>query len=131
MEFSSGGLKYETTRTKDKWTARCTGISGKPVESITVPGTVIYNNIKLEVTEIGKSAFEGCKKLQKVVIGKNITVIGDKAFYKCKSLKLMDIKSKKLKKAGVKVIDKTSQKFKIKAPDGKYNKYAKIFKINV
>ena len=43
----------------------------------------------------------------------------------------MDIKSKKLKKAGVKVIDKTSQKFKIKAPDGKYNKYAKIFKINV
>ena len=52
-------------------------------------------------------------------------------FYKCKSLKLMDIKSKKLKKAGVKVIDKTSQKFKIKAPDGKYNKYAKIFKINV
>ncbi|MEZ3423911.1 MAG: CotH kinase family protein [Lachnospiraceae bacterium] len=131
MEFSSGGLKYETTRTKDKWTARCTGISGKPAESITVPGTVIYNNIKLEVTEIGKSAFEGCKKLQKVVIGKNITVIGDKAFYKCKSLKLMDIKSKKLKKAGVKVIDKTSQKFKIKAPDGKYNKYAKIFKINV
>ena len=43
----------------------------------------------------------------------------------------MDIKSKKLKKAGVKVIDNTSQKFKIKAPDGKYNKYAKIFKINV
>ena len=70
-----------------------------------------------------------CKNLKKVVIGKNITVIGDKAFYKCKSLKLVDIKSKKLKKAGNKVIDKTSKKLKIKAPAGRYNKYEKMFKI--
>lgn len=128
-EFGSGGLKYEITGTKDVCTVKCTGISGKSPGNIKIPGTVTYKDIKFKVTEIGKGAFKGCKNLKKVVIGKNITVIGDKAFYKCKSLKLVDIKSKKLKKAGNKVIDKTSKKLKIKAPAGRYNKYAKMFKI--
>ena len=131
MEFASGGLNYKITGTKDVWTAMCTGISGKPPKNIIIPGTVTYKGIKLKITEIGKGAFEGCKELEKAVIGKNITIIGDKAFYKCKSLKLLDIKSKKLKKAGTKVIDKTSKKIKIKVPAGRYDKYVKIFKINV
>lgn len=51
------------------------------------------------VTQIGNSAFEGCKKLRKVTVkGKDFTKLGKKAFAKCKNLKKIDIKSKKLKK---------------------------------
>ena len=87
-----------------------------------------YKGISYKVTEIGKSVFEGCQKLKKVVIGKNIKIIGDKAFYKCKLLKLLDIKSGKLKKAGKNVIGETAEDLEIKAPAGKYNKYLKLFK---
>lgn len=68
------------------------------------------------------------QKLKKAVIGKNITKIGKKAFYNCKSLKLLDIKSVKLKKAGKNATGKVPTDFKIKAPSGKYNEYLKLFK---
>lgn len=50
------------------------------------PRTLTEYVIPNTVTEIGKSAFEGCKKLSKVTIGENVTSIGSSAFYECTSL---------------------------------------------
>ena len=127
IKFTFGGLVYKTTKTDAK-TVICTDVSNKSIENIKIPGKVVYKGISYKVTEIGKSVFEGCQKLKKVVIGKNIKIIGDKAFYKCKLLKLLDIKSGKLKKAGKNVIGETAEDLEIKAPAGKYNKYLKLFK---
>lgn len=47
---------------------------------------------------IGKKAFNKCKKLKKVTIGKNVKTIKAKAFANSKKLKTVIIKGKKLKK---------------------------------
>ncbi len=41
------------------------------------------------VTSIGTNAFNGCKNLTTVAMGKDVTIIGEKAFYGCTSL--MDV----------------------------------------
>lgn len=127
IKFTTGALAYKTTKAGAN-TLICTGVLDKSIKNIKIPGTVTYKGITYKVAEIGKSAFEGCQNLKKVVIGKNIKTIGEKAFYKCKLLKLLDIKSKKLKKAGKNVTGETAEDLEIKAPAGKYNQYLKLFK---
>lgn len=127
-KFTSKGLIYKIIKTDTSNEIVCTGLKDKDCKSIKIPGTVIYKNSKYKVTAIEDGAFKGCKKLKKAVIGKNITKIGKKAFYNCKSLKLLDIKSVKLKKAGKNATGKVPTDFKIKAPSGKYNEYLKLFK---
>ena len=50
---------------------------------------VILNTIVLpdSIMEIGDCAFEGCRNLTEVKIGKNVSVIGNRAFIWCESLK--------------------------------------------
>ncbi len=50
------------------------------------PRTLTEYVIPNTVTEIGISAFEGCKNLNKVTIGDKVTSIGSSAFYECSSL---------------------------------------------
>ena len=73
--------------------------TNKNAKSVTIPDTVKMNGVTYKVTSIGNSAFNGCKKLKKVTLGKNITSIGDKAFYKCSALTKITIPSK-VKKIG-------------------------------
>lgn len=48
--------------------------------TITIPETVIYDNIEYIVTEIGYQAFYNCSKVKNVNIGNNVTTIGKHAF---------------------------------------------------
>ena len=58
---------------------------------IVIPSTVSMDGVKFKVTDISDNAFNGCKKLKSVTIGKSVTTIGNKAFSKCTSLKKITI----------------------------------------
>lgn len=58
----------------------------KNVTSAEIPDEVEINGQMVEVNEIANSAFNGCKNLKTVSIGKNVRVIGNYAFKNCKAL---------------------------------------------
>ena len=64
--------------------------------TITIPDYITIKGKKYPVISIQSNAFAKCKKLTKVVIGKNVRRIKPKAFYNCKKLKTIVIKTKKL-----------------------------------
>lgn len=125
----------------------------KKATSITIPATVVIDNVSYEVTAIKSNAFSGYSKLKKVTIGSKVTKIGSKAFYKCTSLKSVvipagvteieasafqgckklnkiTIKSKVLKKVGKNAIKGINKKATIKCPTKKLAKQykKKLFK---
>ena len=100
---------------------------------------------------IGKSAFEGCKKLKSVTLPESLTQIGNRAFYNCvaltkivipsnvtkigkqaftnaKKLKNIVIRTTKLtaKNIGAKAFKGTAAKATVKVPKSKLKSYQKI-----
>lgn len=59
----------------------------KKDKKVTVKAAITFKGKKFKVTQIGREAFKNDKKLQKVTVGKNVSVIGKKTFANCKSLK--------------------------------------------
>ena len=116
--YSDTKFSYKVTAIgAGKGTVEVTAVKNKKATSITIPATVTINNESYKVTAISKKAFANCKKLKKVVIGKNVktigastfsgcvklssvsigqnvTTIGDKAFYKCTALTKITIPTK-------------------------------------
>ena len=76
-------------------------LNNKKATKIVIPATVTINGIKYKVTAISDNAFNGCKKLKSVTIGKYVASIGNKAFFKCSSLKKVVIPAS-VKKIGKK-----------------------------
>lgn len=109
-------------------TVTLTGIKKKSVKSIKIPDTVNAGGRKFRVTAVGNSAFKGCKKASRVVIGKNVTQIGDSAFMSCKKLSNIRIKSKVLKKAGKNIFKGINKKAGIVVPKKQLAKYGKLLK---
>lgn len=119
-------------------------VTNKNAKTVTVPNTVKINGVTYKVTSIGNSAFNGCKKLKKVTLGKNITTIGDKAFYKCSALTKITIPSKvskigksafqnckKLKNITIKTTKLTSKKVGKNAFKGVGSSYYKKVEVKV
>lgn len=93
----------------------------------TIPAIVKFDGRTYKVTAIGSSAFSKNKKLQKVVIGKNVTKIGSKAFYNCAKLKTIDVKQNvSIKKVGKNITK--NKKCKVLASKKKVKAYKKLFK---
>lgn len=95
--------------------------------TITIPDYITIKGKKYPVISIQSNAFAKCKKLTKVVIGKNIRRIKPKAFYNCKKLKTIVIKTKKLtmKRVGKKAFAGIYKKAKITLPKGGFSKKQK------
>lgn len=95
---------------------------------VVIPATVKIEGITYKVTAIGKNALKNNKKITKLTIGKNVSEIGKKAFYGCKKLKNITIKTKKLsdKKVGAKSFAGIKDKVTIKVPKKKYDAYKKL-----
>ena len=108
-------------------TVKMTGTK-KDVKKVTVPATIKYKGKTYKVTEVASGALRGKKKLQTVVIGKNVTKIGANAFSKCKKLKKVQITSKKLKKVTKKSFAGIAKKVVIKVPKSKKKAYKKWLK---
>ena len=54
--------------------------------SITIPATVIYNDVVYSVTSIEEGAFESCSNLTIITIPESVMSIGEGAFHNCSSL---------------------------------------------
>ena len=95
--------------------------------TIVIPDYITFKGKKYPVIAISGNAFKKCKKLTKVVIGKNVRRIKAKAFYNCKKLKTIVIKTKKLtmKRVGKKAFAGIYKKAKITLPKGGFSKKQK------
>lgn len=127
LKIKIGKLVYQLKDTKKKTVSVVSTVS-KKVKKVTIPKSVKYNGVSYKVTSISNNAFKNRKKLTKVTIGKNITTIGKKAFYNCKKLKLVIIKSVKLKKVHKQAFRKIKKNAIIKVPKRKKKKYKKLIK---
>ena len=54
--------------------------------AVTIPATVIWEDITYDVTSISMEAFKGCGGLTSVSIPGSVAKIGDQAFYNCTGL---------------------------------------------
>ncbi len=100
-------------------------------KSITIPDNIKVNvngrKVTYQVTGISAKAFTKCKKLKKVVIGKNVKSIGKDAFRNCKALKKIVIRSTVLKKVGKNAIKGIHKKAVITCKKKKLKAYKKLF----
>lgn len=148
--YTSGNYSFKVTNTT-KQTAEIVGSNDKKCKTIKVPDSVLLFGRKYKVTaigakafqnykqataavigkqvvKIGKNAFAGCVKLNKVNIkSAKLTEIGSKAFYGCKKLKHVIIKSKKIKKSGKNAWKGIHRNAVMKAPASKKAYYKKLF----
>ncbi len=125
-EVTDGNNRYQVLSVEGKTVAFCAP-TRKNVTSIVIPDTVTINGQIYQVVSIAKNACKNCKKLNKIVIGKNITVIGKNAFKNCKNVKKVIVKTKKLKSVGRNAFKGLNKKARIKVPASKYKKYQKLF----
>lgn len=127
--YSKGSLDYKVTtaETGKGGTVEVTTVNNK-ITSITVPDSVTINNEIYKVTSVSQNAFANCKKLKKIVIGKNVTTIGKNAFKNASVLKTITIKSTKLKKIGSGALKGINKSAVVKVPSAKLKTYQKLFK---
>lgn len=122
--FQIGKLVYRVTYSTNS-TKKVSVI--KPVKKtekkITIPATVKIDGYTYKVTQIDNKAFYKNKKLEQVVIGKNVTKIGKQAFLSSSKLKKVDIKADKLSTIGTQAFAKISKKVKIYVPKKKLKAY--------
>ena len=118
---------------------------------MTIPKTIMVDNVKYQVTgiaakafknskklqsvvipdtvtEIGTGSFEGCQSLKSVTIGKGVTSIGKNAFKNCKNLKKITVKSVKIKTVGKGALSGINKKCVIKVPKKQLKSYKSLFK---
>ena len=97
---------------------------------VKVPAFVKVNGVTYQVTSVSGKAFKGNSKVTKIIIGKNVTKIGKKAFSKCKKLKLLVIKSRKLKAKNVakNAFKGITKKTTVKVPKSKIKAYRKLLR---
>lgn len=113
-----------------KKTVRVEGVAAAKKKKfvVNIPSTVVINGSKCKVTEVKKKGFAKFAKITKVTFGKNITKVGGSAFDGCKKLKAITISSKKLKTVGRKAFSGIYAKAKVKVPSGKKKTYKKLLK---
>ncbi len=77
--------------TIDDITYKVTEVAEKALYKNTkITSVTVGKNVKV----IGKSSFEGCKKLKTITLSKNLTSIGERAFCNCTALTKVTIPSK-------------------------------------
>jgi hypothetical protein len=104
--------------------------TNKKAKNITIPQTVVVDNITYKVTSIDDKAFAGNKNLKSVTIGSDVEKIGARAFDGCKNLKTIIIKSKKLTKKsfGKNAFKGVNKKVTFHIPKKVYKNYKKWIK---
>ncbi len=132
--YKVSGQSYKVTKVATaKAQGTVTFTKAKNAKKVTVPATVKLADGKVyKVTQVGAKAFTA-KKIRTVTIGKNVKKLAKNAFAKSKATKVI-LKTKLLKKAGVKGSLKSSKVKTVQVKVGKkaVNKktvkaYKKIF----
>jgi hypothetical protein len=121
-------LKYSAKITDNgKLIATVTGVNSKNVKSIVIPSSITINNYEYKVTGIADKAFQNCKKLKKVIIGKNVKKIGKSAFKNCKKLNSVAVLSKNITSVGANSFKGIASKATILLPKKKFAAIKKKF----
>lgn len=100
----------------------------KSLKTAVIPATVKVKNKKYKVTAISPNACKGCKKLTKVIIGKNVKTIGKKAFFGCGKLRRITFKGSRVRKIGAKAFSGIHRKAVFCVPKTAKKKYKKLLK---
>lgn len=126
-KFNAGGFRYKVTVSSLKsGTVTVVAPVKSKLKTATVPAKVTYNDVTYKVTAISNHAFQKCKKLTKVTIGKNVTSLGKNLFPKNRKCKTVIIKSGKIKKISTDAFKDLSKKASIEMPDKKYRSYESL-----
>lgn len=124
-----GSGKYKITKIgKTYGTVSYLQCTNKKIKSVVIPSTITIDKKKFKVTEIGEKAFNGCKKLKKVTVGKHIVKIQKSAFAKCPKLKTIKIQSLSLKSVEKNAFKGISKNATISVPKAKQKKYTAILR---
>ena len=112
-------------------------VNGDKKKNLRIFSTVKLNGKKYKVTSVAKNALKGNKKVRTLVVGKTTEKIGKSAFQNCKNLKKIIIKSKnlkkivikstQLKKVGKNAIKGIAKGAQITCPKAKKKAYKKLF----
>ena len=94
IKTSSG--RYQVVDSEKK-TAKLVGVKNRKAKKMNVPSTVKLKGITYKVTGVGEKVMKGNKKLEKIILGKNVAVIEKQAFAGCRNLKSIQLKGKALK----------------------------------
>lgn len=124
-EEKAGNAYYDISQ---KGVAKYLRPTKKDLQSVTIPSKVKIKGVTYKVTSVGNSAFQGCKALKTVMIGKHVKTIGQKAFYGDGKLKTITVKSTVLKKIGDEALYGIHKNAVIKVPKNKLSAYKRLFK---
>ncbi len=119
------GITYQVSDSKKK-TATVRKASGS-IRSADIAAKVKIKGKTYKVTSISEKAFQNCKKLRNVTIGKNIRTISSRAFYGAKNLRSITVKSRQITKIGSSAFQGIHKKAKFSVPKAAYNRYKKSF----
>ena len=118
--ITTGNVEYEVIDAA-KRTVSAT-LASKKATKVTIKDTVTINNIECTVVQIPDNAFKtGAKKLKSVTIGKNIVSIGKNAFNGCKKLNKITFNNSNVK-FSKKAFSKTNSKITVKVKGLKKSK---------
>lgn len=120
--------KYSIMTTGGQNVATYLGASGKKVTAVSIPAVIKVNGIKIKVTAIAPKALFKYKALKSVTIGANIQSIGKQAFQGSRKLNKITIKSTVLKAIGAKALSGISKTAEIKVPAKKKKAYKRLLK---
>ncbi len=128
-KFRSGKGWYRVTKSAAKGgTVTYLKPASRNYRTAVIPAAVKRRGITYQVKAVSAKALKGNKRLSTVTVGKNVETIGASAFEGCKKLKKIIIKTRTLKKVGRNALKGINRTCKIKVPKKMQKKYAAKFK---
>lgn len=97
--------------------------TNKKVTNLKISERIQFDGIGFNAVKVGNNAYKNCKKLKKLIIGKNIRIIGKNAFKGCKKLKRVEFRGDLIKKIGKNAFAGLNKKVKFSASIRIYEKY--------
>ena len=120
------GINYRLDNKKN--IAIVIGAENKTITTINIPATIKANDRTYNVTSIANNAFKNYSKVTKVTIGKNVVTIGVNAFNGCKKLNSIIIKTTTLKTVGSNAFKGIDANATIKCPKGLKADFEKLLR---
>lgn len=100
----------------------------KKVVNLKIADSIRINDVLFKVTKINNNAYKNCKKLKKLIVGKNVCIIGKNAFKGCKKLDRVEFRGDLIRKIGKNAFAGLKNKLKLSASVRIYEKYFRLIK---
>ncbi len=123
--FTVGQFTYKVTKAGAEAELITSKSTASKVTIQTVTGT---DGVKYKVTSIGAKAMQNNRQMTSLTIGADVKKIGKSAFNGCRKLGKVKIKSKKLSSVGKQAFKGTKSGMKVKVPSKQLKKYRKMLK---